>query len=200
MLVHNVRVQSGYQAPMSAEDPFRQLTRGDVRQAKEVLDNSCACKGWHTILSLLARPSAPVILSVRTARIHFRDNITWRTDQSNIPYPHRTPAGHRRARYLPRRRLRLHRRQAQSSWRDRKSTRLNSSHDQISYAVFCLKKKKRERPSPRMSRPNSGHATCCLGTTPSRACLRSPPCKCRPAARSRGGQSGPSTHTSMSTT
>src|SRR5712664_4710434 len=26
--------------------------------------------------------------------------------------------------------------------KDRKSTRLNSSHDQISYAVFCLKKKK----------------------------------------------------------
>src|SRR5206468_11147823 len=26
---------------------------------------------------------------------------------------------------------------------DRKSTRLNSSHDQISYAVFCLKKKHR---------------------------------------------------------
>src|SRR3989440_1723403 len=29
-----------------------------------------------------------------------------------------------------------------SSSADRKSTRLNSSHDQISYAVFCLKKKK----------------------------------------------------------
>src|SRR3989475_10638871 len=28
---------------------------------------------------------------------------------------------------------------------DRKSTRLNSSHSQISYAVFCLKKKKKER-------------------------------------------------------
>src|SRR2546430_11447177 len=27
---------------------------------------------------------------------------------------------------------------------DRKSTRLNSSHSQISYAVFCLKKKKHE--------------------------------------------------------
>src|SRR2546430_10057363 len=26
-------------------------------------------------------------------------------------------------------------------WEDRKSTRLNSSHSQISYAVFCLKKK-----------------------------------------------------------
>src|SRR5206468_12576326 len=28
---------------------------------------------------------------------------------------------------------------------DRKSTRLNSSHDQISYAVFCLKKKKTKK-------------------------------------------------------
>src|SRR5206468_12675278 len=28
---------------------------------------------------------------------------------------------------------------------DRKSTRLNSSHDQISYAVFCLKKKKNKK-------------------------------------------------------
>src|SRR5206468_8943920 len=37
---------------------------------------------------------------------------------------------------------------------DRKSTRLNSSHDQTSYAVFCLKKKKNttEKPSgPRQS-------------------------------------------------
>src|SRR2546421_5267931 len=34
---------------------------------------------------------------------------------------------------------------------DRKSTRLNSSHDQISYAVFCLKKKKR----PNSSRPGA---------------------------------------------
>src|SRR5690625_5693286 len=30
---------------------------------------------------------------------------------------------------------------------DRKSTRLNSSHVAISYAVFCLKKKKGKRPS-----------------------------------------------------
>src|SRR2546430_8366131 len=29
---------------------------------------------------------------------------------------------------------------------DRKSTRLNSSHSQISYAVFCLKKKKQKHP------------------------------------------------------
>src|SRR5690349_22079656 len=29
-------------------------------------------------------------------------------------------------------------------WADRKSTRLNSSHVEISYAVFCLKKKNKE--------------------------------------------------------
>src|SRR3989442_8813468 len=33
-----------------------------------------------------------------------------------------------------------------SAGRDRKSTRLNSSHVRISYAVFCLKKKKRISP------------------------------------------------------
>src|SRR5206468_12840216 len=32
----------------------------------------------------------------------------------------------------------------QAFQQDRKSTRLNSSHDQISYAVFCLKKKKKK--------------------------------------------------------
>src|SRR3712207_7135669 len=35
-------------------------------------------------------------------------------------------------------------RSAVSGQQDRKSTRLNSSHANISYAVFCLKKKKRE--------------------------------------------------------
>src|SRR5256886_13331851 len=45
---------------------------------------------------------------------------------------------------------------ALAEWvQDRKSTRLNSSHSQISYAVFCLKKKKdktdlvRQLPTPR---------------------------------------------------
>src|SRR5258708_16301159 len=34
--------------------------------------------------------------------------------------------------------------------RDRKSTRLNSSHQIISYAVFCLKKKKKEKKDENM--------------------------------------------------
>src|SRR5258705_1974231 len=37
---------------------------------------------------------------------------------------------------------------ASASVRDRKSTRLNSSHLGISYAVFCLKKKKRIKSKP----------------------------------------------------
>src|SRR5688572_32536069 len=37
---------------------------------------------------------------------------------------------------------------------DRKSTRLNSSHSQISYAVFCLKKKKNHTHHHPYSQPN----------------------------------------------
>src|SRR2546430_13139529 len=40
--------------------------------------------------------------------------------------------------------------------KDRKSTRLNSSHSQISYAVFCLKKKKHNA-YPYYLNPNQTH-------------------------------------------
>src|SRR2546426_11574856 len=40
---------------------------------------------------------------------------------------------------------------AQFAQRDRKSTRLNSSHLVISYAVFCLKKKKHDNHHPTVS-------------------------------------------------
>src|SRR5258708_10387365 len=42
--------------------------------------------------------------------------------------------------------------------RDRKSTRLNSSHQIISYAVFCLKKKKDDRDLQRQSCVHNTHA------------------------------------------
>src|SRR5690349_23685316 len=38
-----------------------------------------------------------------------------------------------------------HRARQHADGRDRKSTRLNSSHVEISYAVFCLKKKKKKK-------------------------------------------------------
>src|SRR5258708_21927334 len=50
-------------------------------------------------------------------------------------------------------------------WRDRKSTRLNSSHQIISYAVFCLKKKKTpilETPPPE----NPRHTDVCAPPPP----------------------------------
>src|SRR2546430_9204937 len=42
---------------------------------------------------------------------------------------------------------------------DRKSTRLNSSHSQISYAVFCLKKKQIRRTDPHP--PSHSHSRHC---------------------------------------
>src|SRR2546430_12056305 len=59
-----------------------------------------------------------------------------------------------------RRRARVGRRAGQlpgaERTRDRKSTRLNSSHSQISYAVFCLKKKKK---NTRLHRPSFSNLT-----------------------------------------
>jgi len=42
---------------------------------------------------------------------------------------------------------------------DRKSTRLNSSHDQISYAVFCLKKKKTNNANTKNNKHTNDSAT-----------------------------------------
>src|SRR3712207_8367776 len=63
--------------------------------------------------------------------------------------PPRGSATSCRARTSLRRAGRCHRGEGEALWldrggyrRDRKSTRLNSSHANISYAVFCLKKKK----------------------------------------------------------
>src|SRR6478672_12462052 len=43
------------------------------------------------------------------------------------------------------------------SFPDRKSTRLNSSRDQISYAVFCLKKKKKKKENLKKRKTNNKH-------------------------------------------
>src|SRR5688572_31960417 len=55
----------------------------------------------------------------------------------------------RRSRSLPPLRISARIISARGPWRDRKSTRLNSSHSQISYAVFCLKKKIQPIAAPR---------------------------------------------------
>src|SRR5438067_3532682 len=62
------------------------------------------------------------------------------------------------------RRRRSSRRRPGSAWpgtqtqvfsEDRKSTRLNSSHVSISYAVFCLKKKKKRIPTTQSTSPTT---------------------------------------------
>src|SRR5476649_928834 len=64
-----------------------------------------------------------------------------------------------------------------SRGRDRKSTRLNSSHTVMSYAVFCLKKKKINRRAPythqRVTEPieSSSKKFCMSGTAASRCSL-----------------------------
>src|SRR2546427_7082686 len=59
----------------------------------------------------------------------------------SLPTPHSRSRGPHAPATLHVRRSALH---CAPDQPDRKSTRLNSSHSQISYAVFCLKKKKKE--------------------------------------------------------
>src|SRR2546427_1749519 len=49
--------------------------------------------------------------------------------------------------------------------RDRKSTRLNSSHSQISYAVFCLKKKKKKNTDNNVAQKKQGVRMSTAATT-----------------------------------
>src|SRR2546421_1498459 len=82
---------------------------------------------------------------IKANRIEFRDDAT---NENLRPVRNRI-----RRRLIPYIEKHLGRNVRATIWRDamlaadedRKSTRLNSSHDQISYAVFCLKKKKKTR-------------------------------------------------------
>src|SRR2546430_10048047 len=53
---------------------------------------------------------------------------------------------------------------------DRKSTRLNSSHSQISYAVFCLKKKKQKKRYARSPVADTLHQAHSSDTDPPEKC------------------------------
>src|SRR6266576_543532 len=90
-----------------------------------------------SLITRAARPPLPMRAAVRSAG-HARGGGA----------PHRAGGAAARASRSPARRPRPRRRPARQlplrlpSGGDRKSTRLNSSHVEISYAVFCLKKKK----------------------------------------------------------
>src|SRR5205809_1700573 len=77
-------------------------------------------------------PTAIYTLSLHDA-LPIYETLSVKSDYFYVTIEARQGATLARARALLRRRA--------NAWPDRKSTRLNSSHGYISYAVFCLKKK-----------------------------------------------------------
>src|SRR5206468_12737798 len=91
---------------------------------------------------------APATTDIYTLSLHDALPIYRRRPRCLPRWPGLAESGRGKRRATPGYRFRRGgRRASPGAWkpetRDRKSTRLNSSHDQISYAVFCLKKKKK---------------------------------------------------------
>src|SRR5256885_5130385 len=97
---------------------------------------------------MIRRPPRSTLFPYTTL---FRSDLQWPTDYR---YPDETYRGTKTLDVGER--VELH--AARGETEDRKSTRLNSSHLVISYAVFCLKKKKRvqARPAVRCARRGRG--------------------------------------------
>src|SRR5206468_12779063 len=105
-----------------------------ARFTPETWDASCRRGVWLARLCFCCTASSPT--AFYTLSLHDALPISLRVCVSRGLGP---AAGEIPGRTAPRRQRR-HVAAARST-RDRKSTRLNSSHDQTSYAVFCLKKK-----------------------------------------------------------
>src|SRR5437764_10552745 len=94
--------------------------------------------------------TAPATTEIYTLSLHdalpisFAHAVTQRHKQAAVDPRQRQPA--RASRVILGASAKVaHRRAHRGAAGDRKSTRLNSSHRCISYAVFCLKKKKRKK-------------------------------------------------------
>src|SRR5688572_31879946 len=92
---------------------------------------------YHSYTSVIFFFTDPATTEIYTLSLHdalpILPSSRWRTSGSR---PRNSPLSNATAQ--------LRHSTRASSAEDRKSTRLNSSHSQISYAVFCLKKKKKE--------------------------------------------------------
>src|SRR3712207_8207167 len=91
---------------------------------------------------MIRRPPTSTLFPYTTL---FRSHQVRQDELHHPPAARRVLRRHRRAAEAARRRIRPLRdggRLRRGVQQDRKSTRLNSSHANISYAVFCLKKKK----------------------------------------------------------
>src|SRR5205085_10106216 len=107
---------------------------------------NCAIFPVSFSLSLLPRPPRstlfPYTTLFRSPTLHLPDHIV---SEDSIGAQSLADD----AEEFSRRKMRRNRRSVSAGCigvhQDRKSTRLNSSHSQISYAVFCLKKKKKKK-------------------------------------------------------
>src|SRR3989454_4653786 len=116
----------------SAEHARERASRG-----RRLRENYHAC-GWHGDAHLLSPISQGEVPERRRHLYAGLKRRNSRRRQSRAEQPGRRPSAPKKRRAL--RSCGLWRRV-----RDRKSTRLNSSHLVISYAVFCLKKKKKKK-------------------------------------------------------
>src|SRR5438105_5382153 len=92
--------------------------------------------------SVIRRPPISTLFPYTTL---FRSPDAHRLAGSNLPVDLRADGAEARVRGRGAARGDVAAGGAASRGRDRKSTRLNSSHEWISYAVFCLKKKNRNK-------------------------------------------------------
>src|SRR2546427_13002987 len=95
----------------------------------------------HALLVSLTSP-----LHISSSFFFFNDTAT--TEIYTLSLHDALPISGRLFRQEPERGAYHHREGGERGAGDRKSTRLNSSHSQISYAVFCLKKKKKNKHRP----------------------------------------------------
>src|SRR5438034_4878132 len=100
---------------------------------------------------MLRRPPRSTLFPYTTLFRSVRPGRRGRGGDDLLPHPDgRCPLRHQRPRATP----------------DRKSTRLNSSHTVISYAVFCLKKKTQTTKSPKAAQmpviSHSMYVTACV--------------------------------------
>src|SRR2546430_11012474 len=98
---------------------------------------AAALGGRHEVL-LASRQQAPL-------RVDIADPASIRSLYSKVGKVGAVISAAGQARFKPLDEL------SDADFQDRKSTRLNSSHSQISYAVFCLKKKKKNHISSTLS-------------------------------------------------
>src|SRR5207302_11187956 len=100
----------------------------------------------HSLFHLLTQPPpSPPLFPYTTL---FRSRALPRSWPAPAPRPPEglsPSATSRRSRISRLHKARRHARSRSAAHGDRKSTRLNSSHVKISYAVFCLKKKKKKK-------------------------------------------------------